>query len=577
MQYLNNKYGFIGRVIGSLIVLVASTVLAGTPPFEVIRGGDAASVSSLDAHDITSTSIYEDAAGTLDDGLSYFYLVRDASQVLTISVHKNLVTQSVRLGFDDGDPSNAPVDPALSIVDVSSTSAAASGVAAITVTVTPLDGLGLPLGAGLTLEVSDADLLPAMVTGTIVDLGNGSYSFQVASFDPAIVTVRVSVEGLTLYDQPSLTFTTVFDTEFQVNPTVTGKQEKPVVGQAADGGMVVIWQGEDGDDKGIFGSIFDDDGSPVLTEFTVNSTTADKQEAPAVAVAADGSFVVVWQSPDVDDKGIFGQMFDADGTPLGTEFQVNVTETGKQENPNVAMTADGRFVVIWQSPDADDKGVFGQAFNAVGQAVGPEFQANTVELGKQDKPDLALGSDGDFVVVWKGPDADGDGVFGQRFDMNGLPVGSEFQANVAESGMQGDPRAAVSDNGQFMIVWRSDVDMEKDIYARRYDADGSPLGVEFVANSITVGNQDKPDVAMAVNGQSIVVWKSDNGEKQTCGQLFDAAGSAAGEQLRFSEPGAVNPDRPSVTYAADAGSFVVVWQAEDGDDKGVFARWILVP
>ena len=47
--------------------------------------------------------------------------------------------------------------------------------------------------------------------------------------------------------------------------------------------------------------------------------------------------------------------------------------------------------------------------------------------------------------------------------------------------------------------------------------------------------------------------------------------------MRFSEPGAVKPNRPSVSFAADAGSYVVVWQAEDADAEGIFARWILVP
>ena len=576
MRLRTITYSNIVALFGLLSTLAGPAAFAGTPPFEVIRSDTAASLSSTPPHDSVSTSTYDDDTGTLVDGQTYFYLVRDASsQVLPISVHKNPTTQSIRLGFDDGNPSNAPVDPALSSVMLSAASAAADGASAITVTVTPRDGLGMPLGAGLALSVSTIDLFPATLSGPIVDLGNGTYSFQVVSSEPGLATVQVTVEGLTLNDQPNLTFTTVFDTEFQVNPTIAGKQERPVVGQAAGGGLVLIWQGEDGADKGIFGRIFSADGSPVGGEFPVNSTTAGRQESPAVAVAPDGSFVVVWQGPDFDDKGIFAQMFFADGTPLGAEFQVNATETGRQDRPRVAVADDGRFVIIWQGPDLDNKGIFGQAWNAVGQPVGPEFRANTIETGKQDQPDLAVAPDGSFVVVWKSPDADGDGVFGQRFDMNGLPVGTEFQANNSWTGKQADPRVAVSANGQFMIVWRSDV--ATDVYARRYDANGLPLGVEFLVNSITMNKQDKPDVAMADDGQSLVVWRSDNVDKHIAGQLFDAVGNPSGGELRFSEPGAANPDRPSVSFAPDAASFIAVWQAGDGDGNGVFARWILVP
>ena len=75
----------------------------------------------------------------------------------------------------------------------------------------------------------------------------------------------------------------------------------------------------------------------------------------------------------------------------------------------------------------------------------------------------------------------------------------------------------------------------------------------------------------------MVVWKSDNVDKHISGQLFDAAGNPSGGELRFSEPGTVNPNRPSVSFAAAAATYAVVWQAEDTDGKGVFARWILVP
>ena len=37
----------------------------------------------------------------------------------------------------------------------------------------------------------------------------------------------------------------------------------------------------------------------------------------------DGTFVVVWQSPDTNGTGVFGQRFDADGLPIGAEFQVS--------------------------------------------------------------------------------------------------------------------------------------------------------------------------------------------------------------------------------------------------------------
>ena len=71
---------------------------------------------------------------------------------------------------------------------------------------------------------------------------------------------------------------------------------------------------------------------PLGEEFRVNSYTTETQYRPAVASHLDGSFVVVWNSRDQDgsDWGVFAQRYDADGDPLGGEFQVNSYTTGIQ-------------------------------------------------------------------------------------------------------------------------------------------------------------------------------------------------------------------------------------------------------
>ena len=39
--------------------------------------------------------------------------------------------------------------------------------------------------------------------------------------------------------------------------------------------------------------------------------------------------------------------------PAGGEIVVNIFTTGSQDDPAVAMTRDGRFVVVWESPQDD--------------------------------------------------------------------------------------------------------------------------------------------------------------------------------------------------------------------------------
>jgi hypothetical protein len=120
------------------------------------------------------------------------------------------------------------------------------------------------------------------------------------------------------------------------------------------------------------------------------------------------------QSPDV-----FGQRYASSGTPLGSEFQINTYTTGYQISPAVASDAAGNFVVAWQSrfQDGSAYGVFGQRYASSGAPLGPEFRVNTYTTLEQAHPSVAADASGNFVVAWESYQQDGSSwnVFGQRY------------------------------------------------------------------------------------------------------------------------------------------------------------------
>jgi hypothetical protein len=188
----------------------------------------------------------------------------------------------------------------------------------------------------------------------------------------------------------------------------------------------VIWESytQDGSQFGIFGQRDDATGAPLGSEFRVNTYTTDRQDIPALAMDAAGNFVVVWTSDGQDgsSEGIFGQRYDATGTPRGAEFQINTFTTGQQQGAAVAVDAVGNFVVVWYSQEeASGVGVFGQRYDATGARLGSAFHVNTYTTDHQGHPAVAMDAVGNFVVVWESSTQDGsfDGVFGQRYDATG--------------------------------------------------------------------------------------------------------------------------------------------------------------
>ena len=59
---------------------------------------------------------------------------------------------------------------------------------------------------------------------------------------------------------------------------------------------------------------------------------------------------------------------------------VYTTTTNDQVNPSVTRLEDGNFVVVWESAAGATVDIVGQVFDATGGALGSEFSINTFDL-----------------------------------------------------------------------------------------------------------------------------------------------------------------------------------------------------
>src|SRR5262249_33025102 len=91
------------------------------------------------------------------------------------------------------------------------------------------------------------------------------------------------------------------------------------------------------------------------SDVRINTTTSNWQYQPSVARDAFGNTVIVWTSLSQDGSGdgVYARVYDEYGTALTSEFRVNQYTTSAQNYPDVAMDANGDFVVVWQSSGQD--------------------------------------------------------------------------------------------------------------------------------------------------------------------------------------------------------------------------------
>jgi cysteine-rich repeat protein len=375
--------------------------------------------------------------------------------------------------------------------------------------------------------------------------------------------------------------------EFAVNAYTTNTQAQPSVCRAADGDFVVSWfsDGIDGSGTGIVARRFASDGTPQGTEFQVNTYTTDDQYDTSVCCDTAGAFVVTWERRDPNDGGldVFARRFASDGTPRGDEFRVNTYTTTDQVDARICCDATGGFVVGWED-DLDGDSIAARRFASDGTPHGSQFQVNTYTTGEARNAAIACTGDGAFAVAWEFPgDGSTDGVFVRRYASDGMPAGAEFQVNTYTTSYQERASLCLSDVGEMVVTWESyaqDGD-NNGVFGRRFTRAGAPAGDEFAVSTYTFLNQQQSRVACDATGGFTVVWESypPGGPPATdvFGRRYAAGGTPLGTEFRANTY--TTGSQFDAAIAADPeGDFVVVWdRAGDGSGYGVFGQRFVDP
>ena len=265
----------------------------------------------------------------------------------------------------------------------------------------------------------------------------------------------------------------------------------------------------------------------------------------------------------------------AAGPALGGEpFALNDVP-GAVRYPRVDGRPSVGVVATWAVAGDPSATIMARRFDASLTPLGPGFAVSTGTVDRVTN-DVGMGGAGQFVVVWEdgfyGPGA--LDVMARRFDAAGTALGDAFQVNEYTTNSQFVPVVAVAESGTFVVAWHSYQNTSSDVFARRYDATGNPLGGEFQVNTYTTGRQREPAIAIDPMGGHVVVWLAEEGTggRAIYGQRYDAAGVPAGGEFQVSAAVTTYLRAPALAVADD-GSFVVSWNAPDGVSSfGALAR-----
>ena len=373
--------------------------------------------------------------------------------------------------------------------------------------------------------------------------------------------------------------------EFLVNTQTAGGQQGPRLAALNDGGFIVVWTdgsliGGDSSGVGVKAQRFDASGHAVGGEFLVNTTTSGNQSSPAVAELSSGRFIITWTDAsatggDTSGNAVRGQLFAADGTPVGGEFLVNTAVAGNQGPAVVAELANGGFVIAWtdasgQGGDTSGTGIKAQIFDADGARVGGEFLANTTTFASQSGASVTSLASGGFAIAW----TDSAGAHFQQFDATGAKVGAEQLVNALSAASYFVSGVTIASVGSgFVVTWGqadsppvSGQPVTFDVREQRFDASGNKVGSEAIVNTTREGTQTNPDVHALPGGGYLITWQGPGDGTSglnVYGQAFDAAGAKIGSEFLLETTTDGNQTSAKVTTLA-SGDIVLTWTDTSG-------------
>lgn len=261
------------------------------------------------------------------------------------------------------------------------------------------------------------------------------------------------------------------------------------------------------------------------------------QISPVVSVGANGGWLV-WEDGSIKGIGrgwgIGARRLGVDGVPVSSNLVVNSVRLGDQNAPQVAVADDGSAAFVWQGGvKAGTENIYLRTANSFGKLLGTDIIVNTNRKWPKSAPAVALHSN-QVTVVWQSYLQDGSfwGVYGQRFLTAPLRrVGAEFRVNQVTNFNQKTPAVASFGDGGTVVAWIS----------------------------------EEQRVSLRSSGQvSVDVYA----------RLFDAKGLPAGDEF------CVNADSsfcagPTIAVLPD-GRFMVCWTGRailpDADDWDIYGR-----
>ncbi len=284
--------------------------------------------------------------------------------------------------------------------------------------------------------------------------------------------------------------------------------------ETTDGGAIYVWSDTKLGERDLWAQKVDGAGNMVWGEPVLIDGKPDRQEDPVITRTSDNNYVIAWIDFSADlDGNVYAQKIDGEGNLLWQEGGVPVcTLAGMQIALNMEPDNEGGVYIIWVDSRNPSKDLFGQRLSANGS---PLWIVNGIPiatgLGDEMQNTMLPDGEGGMIIAYTHSYAGNDDLYAKRFNANGTMVWQNTLVISEAEGSQSDIRMAALNDGNFVFTWADKRSADTDIYAQKINLTGDLLwGSYLVVYSDQNGlarPQVNPRIVKTSDNGVIIVWE----------------------------------------------------------------------
>ena len=366
------------------------------------------------------------------------------------------------------------------------------------------------------------------------------------------------------------------------NPEDTGAIS-PAVGMTNDGRAIVSWSQYDGSRGQIYKSEYFDNNwlYPSSLDDHINPNAQIWADSVRVATGNNDA-IIIWEQFDGQNYQIYKSEFRDGNWIHPPSLSDHVSPAGQDTyffSQQVAMDANGNTIIVWTQRTGTGWEIFKSEYRN-GTWSHPSSLSDNISFDGHQAlfPQVAMGDNGDAIIVWQQNTSDGIQIFKSEYRNNTWSHPTSFSDSISPLYYSGDwafnPQVAMNAEGTAIICWQQcdSSDSSRNIYKSEYH-DGLWNHPADLSEKISPdgGLAEYPQVALDNNNNAIIVWNQSNGLNS---QVF----KSEFRDGRWLNPSSINDNispngqsaiLPEVAMSNN-GNAIIVWQQSDGAQDQVF-------